>query len=217
MYAPTLTGSGDRSHLRTPDTGLSTHVQDVYELLRWEDLSDVILVGHSYGGMVITGVADRAPERIGQMVYLDAAQPLDGEGLVDVAPLSMQYAAQTRRILDGVDVVGGTAFESQGRQTAPTLPALPENPTADEIQEWVDAHDTPFPWKAFAEKLSLRNESRVRAIRRASVNTTWSLRSEPESEAAQRRLQADSVWEVDTGHNLQLLEPQQVADILVSV
>src|SRR6266704_2926101 len=70
VYAPTLTGVGERAHLLGPDVDLETHITDVVQLLRYEDLNDVILVGHSYGGMVITGVADRALDRVGHLVYL---------------------------------------------------------------------------------------------------------------------------------------------------
>jgi len=75
----TLTGLGERSHLLSPDIDLSTHVTDVVNVLRWEQLEDVILVGHSYGGMVITGVAEVVPERIRRLVYFDAFLPMDGE------------------------------------------------------------------------------------------------------------------------------------------
>src|ERR1700754_2319470 len=71
-YALTLTGVGERAHLLRPGIDLNTHIQDVTAVLYYEDLRDVILVGHSYGGMVITGVADRASDRIGKVVYLDA-------------------------------------------------------------------------------------------------------------------------------------------------
>ena len=72
VFTPTLTGLGERSHLNSPAVSLSTHIADVVNLLRWEELSDVVLCGHSYGGSVITGVADRIPERIRSQVYLDA-------------------------------------------------------------------------------------------------------------------------------------------------
>jgi pimeloyl-ACP methyl ester carboxylesterase len=75
----TLTGLGERVHLASPDVGLSTHIDDVVNTILWEDLHDVVLVGHSYGGMVITGVADRIPERIRHLVYLDAFLPDSGE------------------------------------------------------------------------------------------------------------------------------------------
>ena len=78
VYCPTLTGLGERSHLLGPDIDLDTHITDVVNLLVYEDLSDVILAGHSYGGMVITGVADRALDRVGHLVFLDAAHPETG-------------------------------------------------------------------------------------------------------------------------------------------
>src|ERR1700677_1429738 len=72
VYTPTQTGVGERSHLLTPDVGLHTHIQDVLAVLECEELTGMVLVGHSYAGMVITGVADRAPERVSQLIYLDA-------------------------------------------------------------------------------------------------------------------------------------------------
>jgi pimeloyl-ACP methyl ester carboxylesterase len=82
VYRPTLTGLGERVHLGTPEVGLSTHVTDIVNVLLFESLRDVVLVGHSYGGMVITGVADRVPERIRRLVYIDALVPDDGESFV---------------------------------------------------------------------------------------------------------------------------------------
>ncbi len=79
VYRPTLTGLGERSHLASRDLGLETHIEDIVNVIRFENLHDVILVGHSYGGMVITGVADRIPDRISRLVYLDALLPLAGE------------------------------------------------------------------------------------------------------------------------------------------
>jgi pimeloyl-ACP methyl ester carboxylesterase len=84
VFTPSLTGLGERAHLATPDVNLTTHVQDVANAIWYEDLSDIILVGHSYGGMVVTGVADRMPERIRHLVYLDAFLPSDGQSLYDV-------------------------------------------------------------------------------------------------------------------------------------
>lgn len=84
VFTPTLTGSGERAHLATPEVGLLTHIQDVLNLLYYENLDQVILVGTSYGGMVITGVAEQAPERLDQVVYLDAFVPQSGESLNDM-------------------------------------------------------------------------------------------------------------------------------------
>ena len=75
VFTPTLTGLGERVHLASPDVGLDTHIQDILMVLEYEELRDVILVGYSYSGMVITGVAERAPERLAHLVYLDAYVP----------------------------------------------------------------------------------------------------------------------------------------------
>jgi pimeloyl-ACP methyl ester carboxylesterase len=83
VYTPTLTGLGERVHLGTPGTDLEVHITDIVNVLAWEEPRDVILVGHSYGGLVITGVADRAPDRIAGLVYLDALVPGDGQALRD--------------------------------------------------------------------------------------------------------------------------------------
>jgi pimeloyl-ACP methyl ester carboxylesterase len=85
VYRPSLTGLGERMHLASPAIGLATHIADVVNTILWEDLRDVVLVGHSYGGMVITGVADRVPERIHRLVYLDAFLPDSGERTLDLA------------------------------------------------------------------------------------------------------------------------------------
>lgn len=94
VFAPTLTGLGERSHLNSAAVNLSTHIADIVNLLRWEDLSNVILCGHSYSGMVISGVADQVPERIDTLVYLDAVVPEDGECVFDL--LSREFAEQLR-------------------------------------------------------------------------------------------------------------------------
>src|SRR3712207_4810541 len=86
VHPVTLTGLGDRAHLASPEIDLNTHIQDVVNVLFYTDLQEVILVGHSYGGMVITGVADQCPERLSQLVYLDAAVPADGQALADQMP-----------------------------------------------------------------------------------------------------------------------------------
>jgi pimeloyl-ACP methyl ester carboxylesterase len=93
VFTPTLTGVGERSHLLSREINLETHILDVVNLIRWEELSNVVLCGHSYGGMVVTGAADRVPERIGALVYLDAFVPENGQSLHDTLPPE-QRAAQ---------------------------------------------------------------------------------------------------------------------------
>ena len=102
VFTPTLTGLGDRSHLNSAAVNLSTHIADVVNLLRWEDLSDVILCGHSYGGNVITGVANRVPERIRALVYLDAFVPEDGECVFDLLPPELAQQIRLQAQTEGV-------------------------------------------------------------------------------------------------------------------
>ncbi len=86
VFTPTLTGVGERSHLLSRDVGLDTHVADVANLMKWEDLRDIVLVGHSYGGAVVRHVADQMPERIRSLVYLAAFLPENGKSLFDYIP-----------------------------------------------------------------------------------------------------------------------------------
>ena len=108
VFTPSLTGLGERSHLNSPDVSLSTHVQDVYNAIWYEDLTDIILVGHSYGGMVVTGVADRMFDRIQHLLYLDAFLPADGQSLSDLtgaatAP-SDDWRIPPRQRIEGSDL-----------------------------------------------------------------------------------------------------------------
>ena len=95
VYPLTLTGLGDRSHLAHPDIDLDTHITDVVNAILWEQLEDVVLLGASYGGVVITGVAEKIPQRIAKMIYLDAVIPQDGQSLVDAIVLQVRRRLQT--------------------------------------------------------------------------------------------------------------------------
>jgi pimeloyl-ACP methyl ester carboxylesterase len=99
LFTPTYTGIGERVHLANPEVGLETHVADILGVVQFEDLRNVVLIGHSYGGMVATAVADREPERLAQLVYLDAFVPRDGQALFDLQPepvrAGMREAART--------------------------------------------------------------------------------------------------------------------------
>jgi pimeloyl-ACP methyl ester carboxylesterase len=101
VYTPTLTGLGERVHLASREVDLDTHITDIVNVLAYEALEDVVLVGHSYGGMVITGVADRAPERVGYLVYLDALVPHDGESLLDLGTPEAAEATRARVEAEG--------------------------------------------------------------------------------------------------------------------
>ena len=101
VFTPTLTGVGERSHLLSPQVSLDTHIDDVANLIQWEELSDVVLCGHSYGGCVISGVADRIPDRLGALVYLDAFVLKNGQCLHDTLPPEQRNMQMEATMRDG--------------------------------------------------------------------------------------------------------------------
>jgi pimeloyl-ACP methyl ester carboxylesterase len=206
VYTPTLTGLGERSHLLTAEVDLSLHIADVVNVLHYEDLTDVILVGHSYGGMVITGVADRVPLRIGQLVYLDGAIPANGESLAEMTPKLMQAAHDEVQVVNSTEVVLSLGPEA-GRRYGVT------DPTA---LAWMQERLTPHPWRSFTEPLRMGDEAAVKKIPRTNINCTETLGLRPPERAA-RAYDADRVWEIDTGHDLMITEPGAVAGMLVSL
>jgi pimeloyl-ACP methyl ester carboxylesterase len=204
VYAPTLTGLADKAHLLTPDVGIDTHITDVARLIEFEDLQGVILAGHSYGGVVITGTADRASNRIGHLVFLDAAIPSSGESLASVTPALERLAANNRTV-DGVE-----------------LSLWPEDEMTQAIYglgdcalaEWARARLTPHPWRTFTEPLILSNADAVAKIPRTIVNCPGTLRARS-VELLDRYFAAERVWEIDTGHDLMLTEPEATAEMLL--
>lgn len=142
VLTPTLTGLGERSHLLSKDVSLDTHIQDVVNLLRWEELSEVVLVGHSYGGCVIRGVADRVPERMRSLVYLDAFVLDDGESLMDRAP--REQVAGMRAL---------AAEKGSGWQLPPIPGAVFHVNLAD--RAWMDGQCTWQPLATFEQKIQL--------------------------------------------------------------
>ena len=97
VHTPSLTGHAERVHLATPATGLETHIQDILNLIRYEELRRVVLACQSYGGMVVTGVADRMPERLAHLVYLNALVPADGQSGFDLLPTTMRQRFEEGR------------------------------------------------------------------------------------------------------------------------
>jgi pimeloyl-ACP methyl ester carboxylesterase len=154
VFVPSLTGLGEREHLSNPEVGLDTHIQDVVNAIDFEDLQDIVLVGHSYGGMVVTGVVDRMPDRIAHLVYEDAFLPRDGESCADLGGAG--GAARFReRLIDGWKVPG-----------TPTVPAgTPMTPemTARERKR------RPMPIKTLEDKVTLRRPLEDYAFTRTYV------------------------------------------------
>lgn len=205
VYAPSLPGMGEHVRLLSPDIDLDAHIDDVANLMFYEDLRDAILVGHSYGGMVITGAADRAPDRAGHRVYLDAAYPVDGESLHDHAYDNIEPQRQGMYSENGVDLVmrPNPAFAGFFGITDPNL------------AEWTNERLTPQPWKCFEQKLVLRNESAMRAIPESHLICTSTIPAR-DMELLRNRSQG-RVWDIDTGHDLMLTEPEWVAERLLDI
>lgn len=141
FFSPTYTGLGERAHLAGPQIDLSTHIQDVLAVLEFEDLRDVTLLGHSYGGMVATGVADKAADRTARVIYIDAFAPRDGQSLFDL--VGPKAEANMR---------AGAAKDGDGWK----LPINPMPPdTAPEDVAWASPRRRPQPIKTFEQKISL--------------------------------------------------------------
>jgi pimeloyl-ACP methyl ester carboxylesterase len=203
VYAVTLTGLGERAHLATPDVDLDTHVQDVVNALFYEDLTDVFLVGHSYGGMVITGVADRCPERLRQLVYLDAATPSDGQALADATPgRREELIAQAERGGDGWRI--------------PVGPVPSDQPA--EITTWATPRRVPQPLKTFLQPLTLTHGGT--SMPRAYVYCTVGKEPGGSQAARAERVKNDPRWqyfELETGHNLHYSAPKETVAILLEL
>jgi pimeloyl-ACP methyl ester carboxylesterase len=172
VYSPSLTGMGERSHLVSyldpAELNLDLHIKDVVQLLEYEGLEQVVLVGHAYAGMVITGVAERCPERLAHLVYVNGVVPQDGEAMVDQldAVRCPEFTARVRK-----------AIHDQDSFLPP--PASPEaieqrwgiSDSAD--QEWVLARLTPQPVAAFGQPLPVRRPE-VRSIPRSFILSSGS-------------------------------------------
>jgi len=212
VYAPTMTGLGERSHLLRPDIDLDFQIRDIVAVLHYEDLREVILVGHSYGGMIITGVADRAADRIERLVYLDAATPVNNQSLVDVAGPGITFVRPFGKVVDGVELV--------------LLPDVAElqlygvlGLTAPDDIAWVNGRLTGHPWKCFEQPLRLSNEEALWAIPQYHIvcTSTLAMRDAKFAEQMEKARTEGRLWEIDTGHDLMITEPQKVADTLVQI
>ncbi len=173
VYTPTLTGLGERSHLLNEEIGLDTHIQDIVAVLEYEDLKNVILVGHSFGGMVITGVAGKAAERISHLVYLDAFLPENGKALKDYLPQNDSGNENPKESRDWKVPPRSTAAEfgvrekediawaekRLGPQSAKTFvqPVVIENPIPDEIKKTYIQLTDDSPWFVEAAERARKN------------------------------------------------------------
>jgi len=206
VYAPTLTGLGERSHLLSPAIDLDLQINDVVSLLHYEDLRDVILVGHSYGGMVVTGVADRATDRIGRLVYLDAANPKHGQSLVDVAGEVITWTRDLGKVVAGVELVLWPAPEVIAAYGV----------TDPETVAWMQDRLTPHPWRCFASPLILGNEDALWALPQYHIVCEQTLPTRDPALLDKARSE-NRLWSIDTGHDLMITEPDWVAQALREV
>jgi pimeloyl-ACP methyl ester carboxylesterase len=205
VHTPVLTGVGERFGELTPEVSLSTHLADVVSLIEGEDLRDVILAGHSYGGIVITGVAGRIPERIAELVFLDAPHPRNGETLEDASPGMRAALEPQKRTIYGAELV-----------LFPTDETIAIYGLHDpEDVAWAKQRLTPHPWKCFTEPLRLEHEAAMLAIPRTSIDCLETIARR--GLITERSRSAQRYQEIDTGHDLMITEPRAVADILLEV
>jgi pimeloyl-ACP methyl ester carboxylesterase len=202
VFAPTLTGLGERSHLLDGKINLSTHVTDIANVIKWEGLKDFVLVGHSYGGFVISALAEQLRAPIASIVFLDAFLPDDGQSLSDIAsqPVREGIAAALQRGEIGLKPVPASVFRVNEKDRA-----------------WVDAMCTPHPIGTFTEKVKI-DGARDRVAKRAYIRAKEY--PSPSFDAARARAEASGGWRVydmACGHDAMVDMPERLTEILLEV
>jgi pimeloyl-ACP methyl ester carboxylesterase len=201
LITPTYTGLGEREHLANPSIDLETHIQDVLGVIKYEDLRDFVLIGHSYGGMVATGVADRVPERISKLVYLDAFVPKDGQAHLDLVP-----PAARERMRAG-------AKAADGWRVPPTPPPADTSP---EDVKWIQGLRVAHPLKTLETPVRLRNGDT--RLPRAYI---YCKRATPDDTFRQFANRATKErWdyrEIDASHSPHITAPAELTALLGSI
>ena len=203
VHAPTLTGLGERAHLLSPAISLSTHVQDIVALLTYEDLQEVMLVGHSYGGMVMTGVAEAVPHRLTQLVYLDAFVPQDGQALADLADPAFYAGLEARAKAEG-----------EGWRVPPP-PLARWGITEESDLNWMRDRVGPHPLKTFKEPVHLHDQVAA-TLPRTFIYCTDKPTGDSLAPLA-KRLREKAGWryrELPAGHDVMVTAPKDVAAML---
>jgi pimeloyl-ACP methyl ester carboxylesterase len=194
VYRPSLTGLGERVHLASDDVNLSTHIQDVVNAILFENLTDVILVGHSYGGMVISGVADRLPERIRKLVYLDAMVPNDGESAMDI-----------------MDPKGeGISKMIRGNYVVPAWVKPDQSPPKD----------VPHPLKTLTEHVALKNPQAKKIMTAYILTVDPGKKAQDDNfyaSAERARQRGWKMLEMQADHNPQWSAVEELGKILLSL
>ena len=197
VFSPTLTGLGERAHLANPEVGLYTHIQDIIGVLECEDLHETVLVGYSYGGMVITGVAERIPERLSYLVYLDAHVPKNGQSLTDIRGPDL-----TRYHMDLVKKGDGWRI-----------------PAASPPPRW-----QPQPWLTCTQALEIKNPAAIK-IPRAFIHPTIRppdsplTANMPPLDRAAEEARANGWWyrEIEATHEVVFEKPKELSDLLLEL
>jgi pimeloyl-ACP methyl ester carboxylesterase len=205
VYTPTLTGLGASSHLlhELNRISLDTHVKDITNMLFYEDLSDVVLVGHSYGGMVITGVAAKEPRRLIQMVYLDAYLPLEGENEIALWPPEQKERYST-------DLASGIRFRPP---IALSMLAIDD----PKMSKWVHERLTPHPYSTYEDPLPSGTPESASIPRTYIHCTVGPLSSWMEPFAARARKHKWNVHTMAVGHEVMITHPNELAEILLRI
>jgi pimeloyl-ACP methyl ester carboxylesterase len=202
VFAPTLTGLGERAHLLRPGIDLSLHIADVLGVIKYEQLSDFVLVGHSNGGCIISGVAESVPDAIRSIVFLDAFIPDNGDATIDLVQPAVQEVIQ--------------AALDRGETTIPVRDAAAFR-VNEKDRAWVDSLAGPHPIGVMTEKIRLTG-ARERIARKTYVRASGY--PNVSFEKAYARVKADPTWrtyEVPGGHDVMINEPDRLTDILIEV
>ncbi|MFC9440941.1 alpha/beta fold hydrolase [Nocardia sp. NPDC057030] len=210
VLAPSLTGYGDKAHLLGPEVGLDTHVDDIVALIGEHDLSEVILVGHSYAGLVISAVANQVPDRIGHLVYLDAMVPEDGETAVDVQPIS--------QTLIDLAASSGSGWR---------IPPLPEHPSALGLFGVTDPADIAWlrtmlsdqPVRCLQQPVRLNNPA-AQSIPRTHIHCVGARPSgitRRPVPAVQPNGAPARIRELPTGHDCMITMPVELSNLLLDL
>ncbi|GGP34083.1 alpha/beta hydrolase [Saccharothrix coeruleofusca] len=210
VLAPSLTGHGDRAHLLSAEVGLETHIADVVALILEQDLTEVVLVGHSYAGLVISSVANDVPDRIAHLVYLDAMVPEHGETAIDVQPVTQGLLDLAARSGDGWRV--------------PPLPELPPPHGLFGITDpadaaWVRGMLSDQSARCFQEPVRLDNPA-AKAIPRTHIHCVGATIDgivRPPVPAVQPNGSPARVRELKTGHDCMVTAPVELSELLCEV
>jgi pimeloyl-ACP methyl ester carboxylesterase len=202
VFTPTMTGLGERSHLIDPKINLATHITDIVNVIKWEGLKDIVLVGHSYGGSVVSGVAEQAGDTIGSIVFLDAFLPENGDSLASKA------SQGTRDAIAAVVQKGETSMK-------PISAAVCQVNEKD--RAWVDRMCTPHPLATLTDKITLTG-----AREKVAKKTYIRAKGYPSVafDGHQEKLKGDKAWRVDEmpcGHDAMVDMPDRLTEILIEV